>query len=155
MSFLLRAALPADLEAVSRLARSSPQAPQWSLAQYESLLVNSAVPTCCLVAELEEQIAGFVIARLVAEICELESIAVAPKAQRRGIGAALLNSALQWAASHGALRLQLEVRASNLPAILLYQQAGLQREGVRRGYYSHPDEDAILMGIEPLSDHSK
>ena len=52
-----------------------------------------------------------------------------------------------WAeAQHLALAfLTLEVRASNAPAIALYQKHGYAQVGLRRGYYAHPKEDAILM----------
>ena len=39
----------------------------------------------------------------------------------------------------------LEVRASNEPAIRLYDQHGFEVVGRRKGYYEAPREDAILM----------
>ena len=38
----------------------------------------------------------------------------------------------------------LEVRASNAPAIALYEAYGFQKEAVRKNYYSGPTEDALI-----------
>jgi ribosomal-protein-alanine N-acetyltransferase len=45
----------------------------------------------------------------------------------------------------------LEVRASNAPALALYEHAGFCRTGLRRHYYSAPVEDAVLMEMNPLT----
>lgn len=76
---------------------------------------------------------------------ELHSLAVLPGKRRQGLGAALLKSALNAARKRGAAEMFLEVRRSNQAAIVLYQQAGFTSLSVRRGYYSHPREDAIVM----------
>ena len=44
-----------------------------------------------------------------------------------------------------AEKMLLEVRASNSAAIGLYKKYGFVRDGVRRGYYRFPTEDAWLM----------
>jgi ribosomal-protein-alanine N-acetyltransferase len=38
----------------------------------------------------------------------------------------------------------LEVRASNTPAIALYEKAGFTLVGKRKNFYSFPKEDALL-----------
>ena len=54
---------------------------------------------------------------------------------------------LSWAAQNGARHFSLEVRASNATAIALYQRFGFRPEGRRPRYYTHPEEDALLLGI--------
>ena len=44
--------------------------------------------------------------------------------------------------------LMLEVRASNAPAIALYEKHGFAAVGRRKNYYDAPKEDAILMTLE-------
>jgi L-phenylalanine/L-methionine N-acetyltransferase len=65
----------------------------------------------------------------------LLGISVAPKAQRQGVGtalmAALCDYADRWA---GALRIELNVYADNLGAIALYRKFGFEIEGTHRGY---------------------
>ena len=44
----------------------------------------------------------------------------------------------------------LEVRRSNVPAQRLYERFGFAVAGVRRGYYSSPVEDALVLWKEGL-----
>ena len=44
----------------------------------------------------------------------------------------------------------LEVRASNQEALTLYHGLGFQETARRTRYYTHPDEDAVLMDMAPL-----
>lgn len=82
--------------------------------------------------------------------CELENMAVAEAWRRRGIGRRLLNAGLLWSrmgipAAVSGFEMWLEVRASNRAAIALYRDAGFRVIGRRTGYYTQPDEDALLM----------
>ena len=45
----------------------------------------------------------------------------------------------------GAVRIMLEVRAGNHPAIALYEAEGFVQVGRRKNYYQAPREDALLM----------
>ena len=45
----------------------------------------------------------------------------------------------------GVTTIHLEVRESNTAAIALYEKYGFIRDGLRRGYYEEPKEDALLM----------
>lgn len=49
-----------------------------------------------------------------------------------------------YAETHDLTRLTLEVRASNAPAIALYESMGFTCDGVRPGFYDSPKEDAQL-----------
>jgi RimJ/RimL family protein N-acetyltransferase len=49
----------------------------------------------------------------------------------QGIGGALLDAAIRWAASAGIHRLELTVMAHNDRAIRLYERKGFLREGIR------------------------
>ena len=90
---------------------------------------------------------GCALVRTAGGEAELLTIAVAPEARRRGLGAALLDGCLAEAAAAGAERLHLEVSAANAPAIALYTRAGFAETGRRRGYYAGDGgrEDALLM----------
>lgn len=76
---------------------------------------------------------------------DLANIAVDPKCRRWGLGSKLLAHTVQNAAKCGVNELFLEVRASNAPAIGLYEKYGFTKIGIRRNYYKHPKEDAIIM----------
>jgi ribosomal-protein-alanine N-acetyltransferase len=66
----------------------------------------------------------------------VQTMAVAPPHQRRGLGAVLLTELLEEAARRRKSSVLLEVRADNEPAQRLYLRHGFLRTGVRRGYYS-------------------
>jgi [ribosomal protein S18]-alanine N-acetyltransferase len=144
----------ADLDSVLAIAAESPEAPAWKPTGYHAYLMPAPQPPllrAAFVAVLGEQILGFAAATLLLDQqenrCELDSIAVQPAARRQGLGVALLNAVLDWAASQGAHHLGLEVRSGNAAAIRLYQRLGFRTEGIRPGYYTHPQEDALLLGI--------
>jgi ribosomal-protein-alanine N-acetyltransferase len=144
----IRRMVSADMDAILELANRSPGSPHWTRGNYVTLEER---PGVALVAELDDALAGFAVAALAADIAELESIVVAAEFRRRGIGAALLDAVLAWAREQGAQRMELEVRASNRAAIALYERADFVRDGVRRGYYRDPEEDALLMGLALVS----
>ena len=96
-------------------------------------------------AQKEGEILGYIGMKCVCGEAEITNVAVAPLARRQGMAAALLKRLLQEAREREIGRIYLEVRESNEPAIQLYQQAGFQKNGRRKGYYTHPKEDALLM----------
>ena len=75
----------------------------------------------------------------------VQTLAVAPAAQGRGIGALLLQDLLDEAARRRQRVVSLEVRADNPGAQRLYEKHGFTRSGVRRGYYQPSGVDAVLM----------
>ncbi|MFN6460639.1 MAG: ribosomal protein S18-alanine N-acetyltransferase [Nostoc sp. DedVER02] len=81
-------------------------------------------------------------------------VAVHPQYQRQGLGAALLYSLIKTACDRKMERATLEVRASNLAAISLYQKFGFKTAGRRRGYYQDNGEDALILWLADLQ-HSK
>ncbi|WP_199422722.1 ribosomal protein S18-alanine N-acetyltransferase [Actinotalea solisilvae] len=75
------------------------------------------------------------------------TLGVARAAQRRGLGALLLDALVARAGLLGADALLLEVRVDNDPAIALYRGAGFEVLGRRRRYYQPEDVDAFTMGL--------
>jgi ribosomal-protein-alanine N-acetyltransferase len=78
----------------------------------------------------------------------VQTIAVAPDRQRRGIGTDLLQRLVEEASRRGCRRLDLEVRADNDVAIALYRRYGFRDVGRRRGYYQPSGTDALVMRKE-------
>jgi ribosomal-protein-alanine N-acetyltransferase len=95
-------------------------------------------------------IVGYICVWVVGEELHINNVAVAPRFRRRGIAGALLEAALERGQARGARCAYLEVRASNVGAQALYRRYGFKPAGVRRRYYDHPTEDAVVMKREGL-----
>ncbi len=89
--------------------------------------------------------AGYAVMTSVCEEGEIVRIAVRPDRRRLGAASALMRALDKEAASRGVKKLRLEVRAGNRAALSLYEKSGFYPVGVRRGYYSSPKEDAVLL----------
>jgi len=78
---------------------------------------------------------------------DVQTVAVAPEAQGRGLGGALVDALVARARTRGATAVLLEVRADNERAQRLYAARGFTRIGVRRRYYQPGDVDALVMRL--------
>ena len=72
------------------------------------------------------------------------NIAVLPEFRRKGIGRALLQYVINDCENQLEF-ISLEVRVSNDAAISLYKKFGFAEVGRRKRFYTHPDEDALIM----------
>lgn len=134
---------PADVEAVLEVERASFGVP-WSERTFRNLLRRSNARL--LVAEHEAGgLAGYAVLWVVGREAELGDLAVRRDLRRRGIGRRLVDAVLRSAAAVGARAVFLEVRESNDAARRLYEGAGFEAVGRRRGYYTNPPEDAVVM----------
>jgi [ribosomal protein S18]-alanine N-acetyltransferase len=88
---------------------------------------------------------GFLSARVSAQELHINNIGVHEAARRRGVGNALMRTAVAAAVRQGARTAILEVRAGNVAAQSLYRRYGFEVVGRRRHYYREPPEDALLM----------
>lgn len=91
---------------------------------------------------------GYAVLMWTPDDLHLLNLSVNDSVQGRGLGKSFLSWLIRDARSRGATHLLLEVRPSNLPALRLYERAGFQRIGLRRGYYPAENghrEDAIVM----------
>jgi ribosomal-protein-alanine N-acetyltransferase len=75
----------------------------------------------------------------------VQTIAVAPTHQRKGLGARLLTVLLDDAKRRGLGRVGLEVRIDNAAAIAMYERFGFERVAVRKRYYQPSGTDALVM----------
>lgn len=139
---VVRALVPADLPAVDELEHLLFSDPWPQSFFLEALADRGAL---CLVAERQGALAGYLIASLEPPDAELQNIATVPEQQRCGVAQALLAELFDTARVRGVQRVMLEVRASNAAAQALYRKHGFHMNGLRRGYYQAPDEDALLL----------
>lgn len=134
------------LHPVCQLAAQDPQG--WSQAQWALSLSSDRVFGWMPQQTLQGLL---VLAANPIEDTELLYLLVDAGLRRQGLGRQLLQHAIELARTDKSQRLLLEVRASNLPARQLYQQAGFIEDGIRRHYYRNAlgqREDAVLMSLQ-------
>ena len=124
------------------LERHAVTAAHWREADYRQIFAPAAERVALILEEREVE--AFIVARLVGGQWEIENIAVAGEARRRGLGARLLGELLDRARRAGAREVLLEVRASNRAARALYEKWAFVESGRRKSYYRDPVEDAAL-----------
>lgn len=148
---MIRPLASADADALLALQSACPELAQWSKRDYEELTQHAMVgwvaspQSASPSSEARRLISGFLTARRAADELEVLNLCVTPAERCQGIGRALLQTALAWAAEHHARRAFLEVRASNQPAIRFYRSFGFEQTGRRPKYYSAPVEDALQL----------
>jgi ribosomal-protein-alanine N-acetyltransferase len=133
-----------DLDGVLAVESESFTNP-WTREMYESELRVGSRSHIVVVRTGDSPVAGFCSFWLVLDEIHINNLAIAPRHRRHGLGAALVRYVLAQAPALGATRATLEVRASNAPAIRLYERLGFRVEGTRRNYYTNPDEDALVL----------
>lgn len=92
----------------------------------------------CWVLRGEGRVVGYLVV-WVTDVVEVIDIAISPELRGKRLAERLLVRALRFGPT-----VLLEVRASNVAAIRLYERLGFSRMGIRRGYYAD-GEDAVLM----------
>jgi ribosomal-protein-alanine N-acetyltransferase len=139
----------ADLDRVMGIARSLKEAPHWPRGAFvDALNPQARPPRIALAAEDPDgEVVGFSVAVLVEPQAELEVIAVAAEAQRRGIARLLFSELSAQLKKMQITEVLLEGRASNTAALALYRSLGFVESGRRLRYYAEPQEDAVLMHL--------
>ncbi|HWY59056.1 MAG TPA: ribosomal protein S18-alanine N-acetyltransferase [Terriglobales bacterium] len=140
----IRHATAADIPGLMALEKHAVTAAHWSVKQYETVFSVEPPPRVMLVLEEEAGLQGFIAGRMMDKEWEIENIAVAVSARRRGFGTHLLREFLELARDRGADAIFLEVRESNLAARRLYEKWAFKQSGRRELYYREPEEDAIV-----------
>ena len=136
-----------DVPAVHALEQRLFDPDQWSPEVFWSEL---AAGRWYVVAEDAGQVVGYAGLAVAGGQADVQTVAVSPDAQGRGLGRVLLDALVAEAARQGAGSVLLEVRADNPPAIRLYERTGFERIAVRRRYYQPGDVDAHVMRLRPV-----
>ena len=128
--------------AVAELERQNFSEP-WPDIAVRSELTNKLA--LWLVAVEDGEVVGYVGSQTVLQEADMMNIAVAEHCRRRGIARMLVEELIRRL---DAYQLSLEVRASNSPAIALYESLGFRQVGLRKNYYRKPKEDALILRKE-------
>lgn len=111
-----------------------------------SIRETASQPHAVIFGEWEgDSLLGYLIFYFVMDEGEIARIAVAPESRRQGAGGRLLRQADAFCAERGIRRMLLDVRESNISAREFYEKHGFSQDGIRKKFYTDPQEDAILM----------
>nr|WP_205709111.1 ribosomal protein S18-alanine N-acetyltransferase [Kineococcus siccus] len=132
-----------DLAAVHALEHELFGPTAWSL---ETFWGELAQPNRrYVVAEDADVVVGYGGVMVTGADADVQTLGVAAAGQGRGTGRRLLRALLDAAASAGATRAVLEVRADNDAAQALYRSEGFEQIARRARYYQPGDVDAVVM----------
>ena len=105
-------------------------------------------PRVAVTVEQPHAVVGYCVSWLVFDEVHIQNLAVHPRHRRFGLARHLLERVLEDGVEAGARSAQLEVRASNAIALKLYTSLGVRVASERKGYYSRPRENAVLLHRE-------
>lgn len=100
--------------------------------------------------DIEDNLIGYAGAWQILDEAHITTIAIKPELKRKKIGEALLGKILADCYKNEIKYITLEVRASNISAIGLYEKYGFKSLGTRKGYYQNNNEDALIMWTENI-----
>jgi ribosomal-protein-alanine N-acetyltransferase len=141
---VIRAATAADVDAIARLERDNLGDDAWSRALVAEGVAGGLPTVRYLVAEDGDDVVGHAVVSVVADISELQRIAVDATHRRTGLATSLLEGILGMVLEEGADRLLLEVREDNAGAIAFYAARGFV-EIDRRPRYFRDGSTAVVM----------
>ncbi len=101
-----------------------------------------------MVAEHQERIVGYMIYELLKNQLRVLNFAVAPWARRQRVGTMMLEKLVNKLAQQRRQEIVLEIRESNMPALMFFKKSGLKAKGVLRDHFLTPQgetEDAYVM----------
>lgn len=146
---ILREMLVDDLDQVMEIEEELFSVP-WTKEGFLTFLMKEN--GMFLVVEEKDRILGYCGLLTVLDEGDVTNVAVRRDRQREGIGNFLMESMIRLAEERVITMIHLEVRAGNETAIRLYERQGFVRDGLRKGYYTDPTEDAVLMTRTAVSE---
>jgi len=135
--------LPA-VRAIEGLSFSNP----WSDNTFRGEIQNTPVSSPLVVVRRPgEEVVGYIVYWQIRDDVQVNNIAVHPECRGLGLGEAMMRFAIAKVRAAGAQFMTLEVRQSNVAAVALYKKLGFEVLGMRKNYYTKPDEDACVLGL--------
>ena len=138
--------VPSHFDRVEKIERAAFSTP-WTRRDFE--FARSRKNGFCRVAMVEGEIVGYVVGFLIDREVHLANFAIATDFQQRGLGRRTMEAVFDLLETKAQV-VSLEVRMSNWAAIDLYKKMGFETMAIRKAYYTHPREDALVM-LKPLN----
>ena len=147
MKITVSEAVPDDIPAMREVERHAVTAAHWNEEEYRRAFCGDR-PRLVLALRQDDNLLAFLVGVRSGPEWEIENVAVAADARRRGLGTRLVGEFLDRVRQEGCEAVYLEVRESNHAARHMYEKWAFTEAGRRKGYYSGPEEDAIVYRCE-------
>lgn len=116
----------------------------WKADSFVNELTSNKLATYYVIEE-EGVVAGYLGVWNIIDEGHITNVAVSPNFRGKGYGVELVKHLKEESMTKEVIWLTLEVRASNTPAISLYEKMNFEVQGVRKKYYQDNGEDALIM----------
>ncbi|MEO3945573.1 ribosomal protein S18-alanine N-acetyltransferase [Gorillibacterium sp. CAU 1737] len=138
-----------DIDAICAIEKEAFTTP-WSAGAFYNELTNNHFAHY-MVMDAGLTVAGYAGMWLIMDEAHITNIAVKKEFRGMKLGERLMSELMKTASFMGASRITLEVRVTNEIAQNLYRKMGFEAAGVRKGYYTDNQEDALIMwaNLEP------
>lgn len=127
----------------------------WTEEAFRNELTNNHFARY-MVMEKDGKPIGYAGMWTIVDEAHVTNIALLEAYRGQKLGQRMLTELMKTAAYVGMQRMTLEVRVSNHVARNLYEKNGFEAAGIRKGYYSDNQEDALIMWAElpPYRDYA-
>ncbi len=142
MDYKIRRMTFDDIAIIIELERGLFREPWSELMFMEEINTNGSYVLC---ETGNNSIVGYVCGWRVMDEFHITNLGVAKDYQKQGLGSELVQYIIDHMIRQGLKKFYLEVRQSNVPALLLYVKFGFNITGIKKEYYKNPQEDAIQM----------
>ena len=143
--YALRPMQPVDLDEVYALETALFPEDAWPRRMLDEELAHPTRQYWALTRE--QEIVGYAGMMCIPPVADVQTIAVAPGHEGKGLGSALLRTLHEAALHARGTEILLEVRSDNLRAQELYTRFGYEHIHTRPGYYGD-GHDALIMRCE-------
>lgn len=135
-----------DVQAVHKIELASFPTP-WTLDSFYYEMTENQFAHYLVAEDENGEIIGFCGIWLVIDAAQITNVAVVQSVRGQGIGETLMREAMRVAEEANMDVMSLEVRVTNTVAQNLYRKLGFQDGGLRKGYYTDNQEDALVMWV--------
>ena len=145
MNIEIRAMVPEDADQVAVVEEQCFAMPWSRQSFWEEASHQETIYLLAIDRDNNDRVVGYVGCWVLSGEGDITNVAVAPAYRRKGVARKLLERLIELLKEQQVTAVTLEARASNTPAIALYQSLGFKSVGLRPRYYTNPVEDAEIM----------
>jgi ribosomal-protein-alanine N-acetyltransferase len=123
----------------------------WTEEEFRQCLQQ---PNClCVVAEYEGQVVGYVVYETPKNRIFISNIAVDPEFQRHNVARQMVQKLVSKMLYQRRHRIVVEIRETNLPALLCFRALGFRASTVLKNFYEDQSEDTYVLQYQLGKEH--